>query len=95
MTMFESLNPLATSLFGLGCFGAGALAIYALRLRRRRPYRPLSDYRISPDLDARLGDAARSWSSERGRPGAARLAHHRLRTLVRAEQRRNDRRWSR
>lgn len=93
MTMFETLNPLATTVFGIGCFGAGAIAVLALRLRRRDSRRHLSDYTLNLDLDSQLGGAARRWSAEHGRPDAAGLLHHRLRTLAKAETRRSERRW--
>lgn len=89
---WTAVDPVATTIFGLACFLAGVgLTILGYRRKRRPAPQPISRPQIiDVDTDALLADRARQWASQRGRPELAGLAHHRLRTAIAWDQRREE-----
>lgn len=81
MIMWHTINPLATSLFGIGSAAAGAtITLMVQKLRRRSTPHPNPP--LDAGLDGLLAARAQQWADQRGTPDLGATAHHRLRTAA-------------
>lgn len=90
--MWNTIDPIATTLFGVGCvvLGVGATAVIG-RLRRRGGRPTQMTRNLTPDMDSHLSRRAQTWAESRGTPDLASHAHERLRLAARLASRTQDR----
>ena len=89
--MWHAIDPLATTLFGLGCFGIG-VGVATNILKRRHIDSAL--HPLDPGLEAEIEQRASDWAEERGTPELAGLVQRRLQMAGRLAQR-TESRWNR
>jgi hypothetical protein len=92
---WTSVNPWATTAFGLACL-AGGIAVGVLGhwwwLRRRRQPATAFNFRaVDPETDAMYAWRAREWAARRGAPEQADQMHRRLRLAHQLAERTTDR----